>query len=55
LIWGFLNINVGGTDIAPFAEIIAARGLPFIFVSGYGPAGRPVSFPYTLVLLKPFF
>jgi CheY-like chemotaxis protein len=30
-----LDINVGGTNIAPIAEILAARGLPFIFVSGY--------------------
>ena len=51
---GLLDINVGGTDIAPFAEIIAARGLPFILVSGYGPTGRPVSFQSTLVLQKPF-
>ena len=29
-----LDINVGGTDIAPIAQIIAGRGLPFIFASG---------------------
>lgn len=49
-----LDINVGGANIAPIAEILAARGLPFIFVSGYGSAGRPVSFQDRPVLQKPF-
>ena len=30
-----LDINVGGTNIAPIAQIIADRGLPFIFASGW--------------------
>jgi hypothetical protein len=30
--------------ISPVAEIIARRDLPFLFVSGYGPAGRPEQF-----------
>jgi hypothetical protein len=30
-----LDINVGGTSIAPIADILSARRLPFIFVSGY--------------------
>jgi CheY-like chemotaxis protein len=29
-----LDINVGGTYITSIAQIIADRGLPFIFVSG---------------------
>jgi hypothetical protein len=40
-----LDINVGGYNIAPIAQIIADRDLPFIFVSGYGLEGRPQSFP----------
>jgi CheY-like chemotaxis protein len=48
------DINVAGFDISPIAELVAARGLPFIFVSGYGPAGRPVLFPDKPVLNKPF-
>ena len=39
-----LDINVGGTNIAPIAQIIADRGLPFIFASGYGSEGRPQAF-----------
>ena len=48
------DINVGGCNITPIAEIVAARNLPFLFISGYGPAGRPVSFGDKPVLRKPF-
>ena len=48
------DINVAGFNISPIAEIVAARGLPFIFVSGYGPAGLPVLFRDKPVLHKPF-
>jgi CheY-like chemotaxis protein len=48
------DINVAGCNIRPIAEIVAARGLPFIFVSGYLPAGRPALFANKPVLHKPF-
>jgi len=48
------DINVAGFNISPIAEIVAARGLPFVFVSGYGPAGLPVLFRDKPVLYKPF-
>ena len=48
------DINVAGFNISPVAEIVAERGLPFVFVSGYGAAGRPVLFPDKPVLNKPF-
>ena len=35
-----LDINIAGSSIAPVATIIARRGLPFFFVSGYGPADQ---------------
>ena len=50
-----LDVNVGGTMIYPVADALAARGVPFVFVTGYGPdhaaAGR---FPDAAVLKKPF-
>lgn len=49
-----LDINVGGHNIAPIAQIIADRELPFIFVSGYGAEGRPLPFQDTPALRKPF-
>ncbi|WP_249166492.1 response regulator [Bradyrhizobium sp. JYMT SZCCT0428] len=33
---------------------VAARGQPFVFVSGYGPEGAPASFKDMPVLRKPF-
>jgi hypothetical protein len=33
---------------------VAARGLPFVFVSGYGSAGKPALFADKPVLRKPF-
>jgi len=51
---GVFDINVGGPIITPIAEIVAARGLPFVFVSGYGSEGVPPSFGDRPVLRKPF-
>ena len=48
------DINVAGFNISPIAEIVAARGLPFVFVSGYGPEGLPALFKDKPVLRKPF-
>ena len=48
-----LDINIAGRIISPVAEIIAGRDLPFLFVSGYGPAGRPEQFSNRPVLQKP--
>ena len=43
----------GGHSISPVAEIIAERGLPFFFVSGYGAAGRPEAYSDRPILQKP--
>jgi CheY-like chemotaxis protein len=48
-----LDINIAGYSIGPVAEIIDGRGLPFLFVSGYGPAGRPEAFRARPALYKP--
>jgi CheY-like chemotaxis protein len=48
-----LDINIAGDIITPVAEIIDRRGLPFIFVSGYGPRGRPEAFRGRPALPKP--
>ena len=49
-----LDINVGGERIGPVADVIAGRGLPFIFASGYGAAGAPKKFRDRPTLQKPF-
>jgi CheY-like chemotaxis protein len=48
-----LDINIAGYSISPVAKIIDGRGLPFLFVTGYGPAGRPEAFRTRPVLHKP--
>jgi CheY-like chemotaxis protein len=51
---GIFDINIAGLDISPVADIVASRGLPFLFVSGYGAAGLPALFKERPVLRKPF-
>jgi len=31
-----LDINLGGTSVAPLAEHLQAQGIPFVFLTGYG-------------------
>lgn len=49
-----LDVNVDGQEIFPVAEILAARGLPFVFVTGYGEGSLPPSFRGRPALQKPF-
>jgi CheY-like chemotaxis protein len=48
-----LDIDLGGTRIDPVAEAIAARGLPIVFVTGYGQDAAPRRVPGP-VLEKPY-
>lgn len=34
-----LDVNIAGEDAYSIAEALDARGVPFVFVTGYGPAG----------------
>ena len=49
-----LDVNLDGQEIYPVAEILAKRGLPFVFVTGYGE--RSLGEPYRdrPALQKPF-
>ena len=47
-----LDIDIGGARIDPVAEVIAARGLPVVFITGYDPAAAPRGVPGA-VLQKP--
>jgi CheY-like chemotaxis protein len=49
-----LDVNVGGHSIAPVAQCIEERGLPFLFVSGYGSSDLPEPFRGRSVIQKPF-
>lgn len=49
-----LDVNIGGNSIAPVVECIEKRGLPFLFVSGYGSGSLPELCNGKFVLRKPF-
>jgi len=48
-----LDINLGGTLVYPVAEELVARGIPFIFVTGYGTESIDRRFANVPVLQKP--
>ncbi|MDB5559865.1 MAG: hypothetical protein JWQ36_2799 [Enterovirga sp.] len=49
-----LDVNLAGQPIYPVAEALAARGVPFVFSTGYGSAGIDEPFRDRPVLQKPF-
>jgi DNA-binding NtrC family response regulator len=49
-----LDVNLNGEPIAPLADALAARRLPFVFATGYGAAGIPDSHRDRPMLKKPF-
>jgi len=49
-----LDVNVGGEKAYPVAEALEARGIPFLFVSGYGQSAVPGDRPAWRVCAKPF-
>ena len=49
-----LDVNVNGKVITPVAEMIKAKGCPFIFATGYGSSGLPPEYRDRPALQKPF-
>ncbi len=49
-----LDVNVNGKDTAAVADVLAARGRPFVIVTGYGPHGLPPAHRGRPTLMKPF-
>jgi len=49
-----LDVNLNGQRTFPIAEALKARGVPFIFATGYGAAAVPENFRTAPVLQKPF-
>jgi CheY-like chemotaxis protein len=49
-----LDVNLGGQRSFPVADILAERGVPFLFVSGYGEQGLEAPHQNRPVLQKPF-
>lgn len=49
-----LDVNLRGTEVFPIADVLAARGIPFAFLTGYGRETLPARFADERVLCKPF-
>lgn len=49
-----LDVNVAGEQVYPVADVLAERGLPFVFMTGYGEAGLRESDRGRPVLQKPY-
>ncbi|RIJ68196.1 response regulator [Brevundimonas sp. S1H14] len=49
-----LDVNVAGQEIFPVAEALKARGVPFVFSTGYGEAGLPEHWRGNPTVQKPF-
>lgn len=50
-----LDINLNGSQSAPIAEVLTTRNIPFIFATGYGPAGLDSRYAHAPTLQKPFY
>jgi len=48
-----LDVNLGGELVYPVAELLSARGIPFVFVTGYGRESIDGRFADAPVLEKP--
>lgn len=49
-----LDVNVAGRPVFPVAEALQARGVPFVFSTGYGEGGLPEEWRGQRTIQKPF-
>jgi CheY-like chemotaxis protein len=49
-----LDVNLDGEEVYPVADILAQRGLPFVFVTGYGEGSLLAKYRSRPALQKPF-
>jgi CheY-like chemotaxis protein len=52
--FAILDVNINGEQAYPVAEALAARGIPFVFSTGYGERGLPPQYRGHPTLPKPF-
>jgi len=50
---GIIDVNLGGEFVYPVAEVLVARDIPFIFVTGYGVESIDDRFASVPVIKKP--
>jgi CheY-like chemotaxis protein len=49
-----LDINLNGRQSFPVADVLQARGIPFLFASGYGSKGVNDNYKDAVRIQKPF-
>ena len=49
-----LDVNVAGRQVFPVAQALKARGVPFVFSTGYGEGGLPDEWRGQPTIQKPF-
>ena len=49
-----LDVNLNGQTVVPVAEALDARGIPFVFATGYGEQALPEPYRDRPTLKKPF-
>lgn len=49
-----LDVNLEGEAVYPVADALRCRGVPFVFLTGYGEAGIRSEYKQHPVLQKPF-
>ena len=49
-----LDVNIAGDMVYPVAEALAARGIPFVFTTGYGARGVADHWRDRPIVQKPF-
>lgn len=49
-----LDVNIGGATVFPAAEILAQKGVPLLFATGYGREGLPPEWQDHAVIVKPY-
>ncbi|WP_421570607.1 response regulator [Stenotrophomonas sp. PD6] len=49
-----LDVNLGGTPSFPVAEALEARGIPYLFLTGYDRSAIPEPLRHRYGLQKPF-
>lgn len=52
--FAIIDVNLDGQPSYPVADILAERGVPYIFATGYGSKGLDPKYSDKTVLTKPF-
>jgi PAS domain S-box-containing protein len=50
---GIIDVNLGGEFVYPVADVLAARKIPFVFITGYGVESIDSRFGYVPIVKKP--